>query len=377
MASLRAPGLAGFLAQRELAEKEQAGELQQAQAVMGIQGALEQRRQRAKLQEVLNASGGDPEKAIPALIQAGDVQTAKALSQIVEQKRRAALPQPGQSIGAGGLKMPDGTIIPPAARPDTAPRVAPTRKIEMGDQIVTLEQQPDGSWKQIAKAPRWQPPAPEKPAALPKPKVGYRWNADGTEQERIPGGPVDVKFKADLAQARKSVGLAMQSMESLGSDIRELKQDPGLPRITGTLMGRTPNLTNTATGAQAKLDSIKSKVFVAALQSMREASKTGGAVGQVTEREGDKLERTLAALDQAQGTPDFQNQLDKALQQLDVSMTLIRNAYKEQFGEEWQSPTPATPTPPALSGGPTEGQTATNPKTGQRIVFKGGKWQPM
>lgn len=65
---------------------------------------------------------------------------------------------------------------------------------------------------------------------------------------------------------------------------------------------------------------------------MREASKTGGAVGNVSDREGDKLERTLSALDQAQGTPRFKEELKKAVEQVRLSKQLIQNAFEEQFG---------------------------------------------
>lgn len=377
MASLRAPGLSGYLASRELAAKEQESELQQAGTVMGLQGALEQRRQKAKLQEILQASGGDPEKAIPALIAAGDVGTASQLAQMAEQKRKAALPRPGQPIGAGGLLHDDGRITAPAARPDTAPKAPITRNRIVGNEQVQEEMGPDGKWHEVGRGPRWQPPGPEKPAPLPKPKVGYRWNADGTEQERIPGGPVDVKFRADMANGKKAVDLVVQNIDRLDSAIGELEVDSGLSNITGPVMGRLPNVTSAATGAQAKLDSIKSQIFVQALQSMRAASPTGGAVGQVTEKEGDKLENSLAALQQAQGTPDFKNQLGKARRELKASKAAIQRAYTEQFGEAGIATSAGPAAPPASPSGPTEGQTATNPKTGQRIVFKGGKWQPM
>ena len=143
---------------------------------------------------------------------------------------------------------------------------------------------------------------------------------------------VEQKLSVEKPQAKLRVDTMIQNMDKLDTAIKELNKDPGLPNITGTFYGRTPNVTNTATGAQAQLDSIKSQIFVSALQAMREASKTGGAVGNVSDREGDKLEATLAALNQAQGTPAFKAQLAKAIQQIDVSKTLLRSAYDEQYG---------------------------------------------
>jgi hypothetical protein len=163
------------------------------------------------------------------------------------------------------------------------------------------------------------------------------------------GALVTQKLLQDLPQARLRVGAITQNLDRLDTAINELVNDKGLTNITGTLFGRTPNVTNTATGAKAKLNSIKSQIFQSSLQAMREASKTGGAVGNVSDREGDKLERTLAALDQAQSTEDFKKQAVKAVEQLRLSKALIKNAFDEQFGgiDEQVRPAPSNPAPKA------------------------------
>jgi hypothetical protein len=144
---------------------------------------------------------------------------------------------------------------------------------------------------------------------------------------------LEQKLRQGLPQAKLRTQSMVQNLDRLDSAITDLSTDKGLPNITGTIAGRTPNLTNRATGAQAQLNSIKSQIFVSALQSMRESSKTGGAVGNVSNREGDKLEATLGALDQAQGTPDFKKQLTKVQEQIRLSKELINNAFEEQYGD--------------------------------------------
>jgi hypothetical protein len=183
---------------------------------------------------------------------------------------------------------------------------------------------------------------------------------DGRTQRVLGKGPklsqlggADLKLRLAAPQAKLRVESITQNLDRLDTAISELHDDPGLPNITGSVMGRTPNLTNTATGAQAKLDSIKSQIFVSSLQAMREASKTGGAVGNVSDREGDKLERTLAALDQAQGTDRFKGELKKAQTQLRLSKELIHNAYEEQYGGVAAAAAPEAakpPSPPAPGG---------------------------
>ena len=145
-------------------------------------------------------------------------------------------------------------------------------------------------------------------------------------------GGAEQKLSLGMPAAKLRVESMGQNLDRLDSALNTLHDNKGLTNITGTIMGRTPNITNTATGAQAQLNSIKSQIFQSSLQAMREASKTGGAVGNVSDREGDKLERTIAALDQAQGTPDFKKQLKKAVDQVRLSKELIDTAFQEQYG---------------------------------------------
>lgn len=50
---------------------------------------------------------------------------------------------------------------------------------------------------------------------------------------------------------------------------------------------------------------------------MREASKTGGALGQVSDREGQLLQSSLGALNQGQSPEAFKTQLKKIMESLD------------------------------------------------------------
>lgn len=196
-----------------------------------------------------------------------------------------------------------------------------------------------------------QPPAPtvmtdaEGNVTARNPQTGQLlWEAKGAGKVSANA----LKAKADLPQARQRVAIMDQNIEKLDTALKELDESPGLSRITGPIAGRVGNLTEDATNAQAKLDSAKAQIFISALQSMREASKTGGAVGNVTDKEGDKLQATLAALDQKQGTPQFRDELRKARHQLARSRQIIREAFTEQYG---QSPE-AQPSP---SGGGSAG----------------------
>lgn len=164
---------------------------------------------------------------------------------------------------------------------------------------------------------------------------------DGPKLSQV--GSAEQKLELNLPAARQHVEMVNQNIDKLDAALADLNKTPGLENITGTIAGRTWNLTNTATGAQAKLNHIKSNIFTSSLQAMREASKTGGAVGNVSDKEGDKLERTLAALDQAQSTEDFKKNILKAQEQLKTSKAIIQRAFDDQYGGVQSRNPPAAP----------------------------------
>jgi hypothetical protein len=61
---------------------------------------------------------------------------------------------------------------------------------------------------------------------------------------------------------------------------------------------------------------------------MRDASKTGGAVGQVTEREWPRLENMLSNLDPRQGKPQFMKNLARVKEYTREVEGMLREAYE-------------------------------------------------
>lgn len=77
----------------------------------------------------------------------------------------------------------------------------------------------------------------------------------------------------------------------------------------------------------AQLDYLKGNIIPAALSAMREASKTGGALGQVSDREGAWLASSLGALSMSQSSEAVVKQLGLVKQHLDTWRTAV-----EQYG---------------------------------------------
>jgi hypothetical protein len=66
---------------------------------------------------------------------------------------------------------------------------------------------------------------------------------------------------------------------------------------------------------------VRSNFFIQNLQKMRVNSPTGGAVGNVTEKEGQKLESTNGILDVGQSYPQFVNEVDETRGAMDRHVT--------------------------------------------------------
>ena len=138
---------------------------------------------------------------------------------------------------------------------------------------------------------------------LGKPPVGYRYTADGN-LEPIPGGPKDMtsKNKAISETAEMKAKLVTQKVD-------EALKETGFfsTGLTGEVLGLIPG-----TGAydlDATLDTIKANLGFNELQAMRQASPTGGALGQVAVRELEMLQATIASLKKGQSQDKLRNGL--------------------------------------------------------------------
>lgn len=162
---------------------------------------------------------------------------------------------------------------------------------------------------------------------------GYRMTATG-DLEPIPGGPADFKregaFNADVA----SMSSTESALNRLAEEANALKAAPGLGGITG-IRGAFPDIPGTdAANARAKLDTLKSQVAFGTLQAMRDASKTGGALGAVSEKELKLLESNLAAISTAQSKEEFEKALSQIVKYTDEAKARSRGAFnlKHQSG---------------------------------------------
>ena len=164
--------------------------------------------------------------------------------------------------------------------------------------------------------------------------VGYR-QTDTDAIEPFRGGPTTTTLSPKEIQVREAkrpqATLALKTFEdkttTLEKDIKELINHPGLPSITGIAAGRLPGITAEGRAAEALFNRIQKAGGFRELQEMRNASPTGGALGQVSNQENTSLQQTFAAIDRTQNAADVKKGLNKALDELTQSKGRVREAF--------------------------------------------------
>lgn len=189
--------------------------------------------------------------------------------------------------------------------------------------------------------PEAMTPYQEAQIALEREKFAAEQEAAARQAE---AGGVDPKVKLKLDQAYPQASRALQSATTkIDQDIEDvenlLKDTEGLTAITGGVYGAyAPNISAAANRAQALLDKIKAGAGFTALQEMRDASPTGGALGNVSNTEGQKLEDSVATFSQRQSLRDFQNGLRQYLIDLKTAKENVQSTFDETYSYRGEAP---------------------------------------
>ena len=218
-----------------------------------------------------------------------------------------------------GIKAGGGSFVNPFAQPPAQPNVAPN-----APPVVP----PAGGRYTPFNAPQRAatPPTPTTPTNVaPQPESNLIIDQVTPKERQV--------LLVAKPQAITGATTSLQNIDRLTNVAKELSDHPGLSRIAGKLnQFSTFDATAEATSARALQSTLVKQAAVNALQSMREASKTGGAVGAVTEGEWPILEQQLAALDGAQKPQDYKIALTNLQAQLKSSSKRIRDAYEMTYG---------------------------------------------
>lgn len=154
--------------------------------------------------------------------------------------------------------------------------------------------------------------------------------------------------QSDRAAAGKQAVAGFTEMKNKAMD---LLNDPALDGILGSIQGRTPNLTEASAAVQAKLETLKSGIFLSVSPSLS---------GTQTAQDAIDMKNAFAALDTKQGEASFRKELKKLITQMSAKEKLAR----EQYGQ---------PEGGAAGSGVATGQPAYDIKKTSYGSFLGGK----
>jgi len=185
-------------------------------------------------------------------------------------------------------------------------------------------------------------PVTGKPVYVSREEALKNRMAPATAQESLPPKEIQ-KREAALPQATTAVTGFETKSDSFIKDLTALRNHPGLSEITGIAAGRLPGVTKEGRAAQALYDKVVAKGGFQALQDLRDASKTGGALGNVSNQEGKQLTASFAAIDRRQDAADVQAALDTAIADVQGARTRMREAYDMTYSYKANAPTPRTP----------------------------------
>jgi len=134
-------------------------------------------------------------------------------------------------------------------------------------------------------------------------------------------------LEKNYPQATSSLRSYQSKSASFIKDVEALRDSEGLDSITGFAAGRAPGFTDAGRKAVALYDKVIAKGGFQVLQEMRDMSKTGGALGNISDRENTQLKAAFAAIDRKQSGDDVRAALDNLIIELQSWSTRVKDAY--------------------------------------------------
>ena len=167
---------------------------------------------------------------------------------------------------------------------------------------------------------------------------------DALERKAMEGTPQGAQLSKKEVQAREAsfpkATTALKGFEAdadeLISDLERLKTHPGLWNITGVIAGSTRSLSADGRAAQALYDKIIAKGGFQSLQDIRNASPTGGALGSISNQEGQQLKASFSEIDQKMDAKDVRAAIDRTIQKVAGSKQRVREGYELTY--EYRTP---------------------------------------
>jgi len=247
-----------------------------------------------------------------------------------EEARKNPMLTSEQLTGKAPLPMMPASTAYHYKEKEKEAKAPTTRHYTRGNEEITEEYDAEQKkWIPVANAPRYKPDTGA--SGLPKPPKDFRYTADG-ELEPIPGGKEDTKQRKQYAGDKGRVDNITKTLAELKTKARELKKNPALSKVVGVQGVVFDFPGGKAADARKALDQIRNRIMVDTLKAMKELSANGAAgFGQLTEKEGTRLEQYITTLDNAQS----HKAIVKALGDVEDYATYLTDNLRTTFDESY------------------------------------------
>jgi hypothetical protein len=160
----------------------------------------------------------------------------------------------------------------------------------------------------------------------------------GARTPTAAGGQAPVIKGSAPAKARSAAQAAKSKYDSTIAVARRLLKNPSLNGILGNIQGNIPDtalslISQDAADALSDYNNLLTIAGFQELQTMRDNSPTGGALGQVSDSENKMLQQSAFASSRTQSEAKFRRSLLDYIARLEGSRDRVLRAYEDQFGE--------------------------------------------
>lgn len=252
---------------------------------------------------------------------------------------------------------PDAVLMKQLGYPLTPAGYQAFRDAQRQERMLSPEEEKQKVRIAAASRPPAQPPQPQPPVAVVDPVTGkqvFVTREEALARKMTPASameglaPKEIQAReAKFPAATSAVKTFESSADKLAADLEKLATHPGLSGISGLVYGRTPAITKEARAAQALYDSIVARGGFQELQNMRASSPTGGALGNVSNQEGQYLRDAFAPINRTQDTVDLSRSLKDAAAATRAAKQRVREAYDMTYDYKNQG---GASTAPAAGG---------------------------
>lgn len=159
-----------------------------------------------------------------------------------------------------------------------------------------------------------------------------------TQGRGTAAGPTPVIKGTAPAKARSAALGAKSKYDNTIAVARRLLKNPALNGILGNIQGNIPDtalsvVSQDAADALSDYNNLLTIAGFQELQTMRDNSPTGGALGQVSDSENKMLQQSAFASSRTQSEAKFRRSLLDYIARLEGSRDRVLRAYEDQFGE--------------------------------------------